>query len=140
TSHELLNIASYPVAMHDVIDAGIEQNNSLITDLFVSYEPPRPTATVSATPTSAVSEILSLKNGFGFIRYPNNNLFFHSQDVIEGDFTDLSVGDQVTFTIEQNVQKQDVAKNVRKLTSEEIAQRLAEIEGENEELTDDDYE
>ncbi|MDD3108782.1 MAG: NYN domain-containing protein, partial [Alistipes sp.] len=45
TSHELLNIASYPVAMHDVIDAGIEQNNSLITDLFVSYEPPRPTAT-----------------------------------------------------------------------------------------------
>ena len=65
-------------------------------------------------PFRQVSEILSLKNGFGFIRYPNNNLFFHSQDVI-GDFYDLAVGDSVEFVIEQNAQKQDVAKCVKKI-------------------------
>ena len=62
---------------------------------------------------------MSLKNGFGFIKYPNNNLFFHYQDVV-GEFADLSVGDPVEFTIEQNQQKQDVAKNVRKLLPSEI--------------------
>ena len=51
--------------------------------------------------------------------YPNNNLFFHYQDVV-GEFSDLSVGDKVEFTVEQNPQKQDVAKNVRKLTPEEV--------------------
>ena len=33
---------------------------------------------------------------------------------------DLNVGDPVEFTIEQNQQKQDVAKNVRKLLPSEI--------------------
>lgn len=64
--------------------------------------------------TVEVSEILSLKSGFGFIKYPNNNLFFHCQDV-EGNFADLAVGDPVEFIIEKNQQKQDVAKHVRKL-------------------------
>ena len=115
TSHELLSLATYPVAMHDVINDGVQQNNPLISEMFVAPDPSRQ----AREQTFETSEILSLKNGFGFIKYPNNNLFFHYQDVV-GEFADLNVGDPVEFTIEQNQQKQDVAKNVRKLLPSEI--------------------
>ena len=115
TSHELLSLATYPVAMHDVINYGVQQNNPLISEMFVAPDPSRQ----AREQTFETSEILSLKNGFGFIKYPNNNLFFHYQDVV-GEFADLNVGDPVEFTIEQNQQKQDVAKNVRKLLPSEI--------------------
>ena len=115
TSHELLSLATYPVAMHDVINYGVQQNNPLISEMFVAPDPSRQ----AREQTLETSEILSLKNGFGFIKYPNNNLFFHYQDVV-GEFADLNVGDPVEFTIEQNQQKQDVAKNVRKLLPSEI--------------------
>lgn len=115
TSHELLSLATYPVAMYDVINYGVQQNNPLISEMFVAPDPSRQ----AREQTFETSEILSLKNGFGFIKYPNNNLFFHYQDVV-GEFADLNVGDPVEFTIEQNQQKQDVAKNVRKLLPSEI--------------------
>lgn len=115
TSHELLSLATYPVAMHDVINYGVQQHNPLISEMFVAPDPSRQ----AREQTFETSEILSLKNGFGFIKYPNNNLFFHYQDVV-GEFADLNVGDPVEFTIEQNQQKQDVAKNVRKLLPSEI--------------------
>lgn len=115
TSHELLSLATYPVAMHDVINYGVQQNNPLISEMFVAPDPSRQ----AREQTFETSEILSLKNGFGFIKYPNNNLFFHYQDVV-GEFADLNVGDPVEFTIKQNQQKQDVAKNVRKLLPSEI--------------------
>ena len=115
TSHELLSLATYPVAMHDVINYGVQQNNPLISEMFVAPDPSRQ----AREQTFETIEILSLKNGFGFIKYPNNNLFFHYQDVV-GEFADLNVGDPVEFTIEQNQQKQDVAKNVRKLLPSEI--------------------
>lgn len=115
TSHELLSLATYPVAMHDVINYGVQQNNPLISEMFVAPDPSHQ----AREQTFETSEILSLKNGFGFIKYPNNNLFFHYQDVV-GEFADLNVGDPVEFTIEQNQQKQDVAKNVRKLLPSEI--------------------
>lgn len=115
TSHELLSLATYPVAMHDVINYGVQQNNPLISEMFVAPDPSRQ----AREQTFETSEILSLKNGFGFIKYPNNNLFFHYQDVV-GEFADLNVGDPVEFTIEQNQQKQDVTKNVRKLLPSEI--------------------
>lgn len=115
TSHELLSLATYPVAMHDVINYGVQQNNPLISEMFVAPDPSRQ----AREQTFETSEILSLKNGFGFIKYPNNNLFFHYQGVV-GEFADLNVGDPVEFTIEQNQQKQDVAKNVRKLLPSEI--------------------
>ena len=115
TSHELLSLATYPVAMHDVINYGVQQNNPLISEMFVAPDPSRQ----AREQTFETSEILSLKTGFGFIKYPTNNLFFHYQDVV-GEFADLNVGDPVEFTIEQNQQKQDVAKNVRKLLPSEI--------------------
>lgn len=45
------------------------------------------------------AEILSLKDGFGFIKHRPNNLFFHYTDVIDVDFNELQVGDIVEFVI-----------------------------------------
>lgn len=112
TSHDLLRLASYPVPMHEVIDEGLEVGDPLIIDLFIA---PDAKVSTSEGKQKETSEVLSIKNGFGFIKYPNNNLFFHYQDVI-GDFSELEVGDFVEFTIEKNNLKQDVAKNVCKIT------------------------
>ena len=99
-----------------MIDQGLEQNDPVVRNLFVSSD----NNYLSNSRSTEISEILSLKNGFGFIKYPNNNLFFHSQDV-EGDFNDLEVGDTVEFTIEKNQQRQDVAKHVRKVDPYELS-------------------
>lgn len=61
-------------------------------------------------------EILTLKNGYGFIKYPNNNLFFHHSDVINADFQELQPGEKVLFCVAKNDQGQEVAKDVRKIT------------------------
>ena len=118
TSHDLLRLASYPVPMHDVIDEGLEMGDPLIQDLFVA---PDTKSVHHDSKRKENSEVLSIKNGFGFIKYPNNNLFFHYQDVI-GDFSELEVGDAVEFTIEKNNLKQDVAKNVCKISHVTSAQ------------------
>ncbi len=126
TSHELLQLASYPVMMHDVIENGLLRRDQLIMNLFTGCEPARTDAEImkpeivgdmddNTDPDSfETSEIMSLKSGFGFIRYPNNNLFFHYLDVV-GDFSELAIGDSVKFTIGKNQMNQDVAKNVEKL-------------------------
>lgn len=136
TSHELLNLAHYPVPMQEVIDCGLKQNNQLIMNLFVPVDPrqsvegddteddggdvdddfvPRRPAEPREPGARYVSQVLSIKNGYGFIKYPNNNLFFHSLDVIEGEFTDIAPGDDVEFSIDKNDQGQDVAKQVKRL-------------------------
>lgn len=138
TSHELLNLAHYPVPMQEVIDCGIKQNNQLIMNLFVQtadsrqgadeeedndsdYEPRggnSDTTEPERDPDARyTSQVLSLKNGYGFIKYPNNNLFFHSLDVIEGDFAEFTPGDEVEFSIDKNDQGQDVAKQVKRVGS-----------------------
>lgn len=57
-------------------------------------------------------EILSLKTGYGFIKYPPNNLFFHYQNLSGMDFNELQIGDIVQFEITKNDDGQDVAINV----------------------------
>jgi uncharacterized LabA/DUF88 family protein/cold shock CspA family protein len=121
TSHELLQLATYPIPMHAEIEQGLAAEDPVITKLFVdtdllSREEPAPSI---APGEVQVSQILSIKNGFGFVRYPNNNLFFHQLDVI-GDFSELQPGDMVEFTIDKNAMKQDVAKNVRRLSDDEL--------------------
>ena len=116
TSHELLSLATYPIAMHNIIDEGLRRNDPIISNIFVPLDTVRDYVPEQETEKS---EVLSLKSGFGFIKYPNNNLFFHYQDVI-GDFSELAPGDAVEFTVEKNAQKQDVAKNVRKITGSYI--------------------
>ena len=73
TSHELLSMATYPVAMHDVIGLRIEQNNPLINDLFVPVDPSR--QQTERTKSYEVSEVLSLKNGSALSSIPTTTCF-----------------------------------------------------------------
>jgi uncharacterized LabA/DUF88 family protein/cold shock CspA family protein len=60
-----------------------------------------------------ISTIRTLKSGYGFINFPPNNLFFHYTSLIDLDFNDLQVDDQVLFRIGQNAEGKDIAVEVR---------------------------
>lgn len=116
TSQHLLEEVSYPLQMHELIDNRVKKNDPLINSLFVQEE----YTTVEKNHVEddgdiKISEVLSMKNGYGFIKFPNNNLFFHYTDVLNVDFNELVIGDEVEFTVERKYNGQDVAKNVRKL-------------------------
>ncbi|MEZ4983795.1 MAG: NYN domain-containing protein [Saprospiraceae bacterium] len=134
TSQDLLEEVSYPVPMHEIIDNRLRRNDPIITSLFVPGESKRRTHPVfsegsddainvsgmaapdqTAIGESHVSEILSLKNGYGFIKFPPNNLFFHYTSVKDLDFNDLLVGDKVEFILERNDDNQLIATNVQLL-------------------------
>lgn len=157
TSQDLLKEASYPIRMHEVIDA-TKMDAELINNLFVvqeqrseqdyssnqvdetevesfrhfnTEEGSDETATPIITPPDVmepeietsmvdgeevhISEVLSLKTGYGFIRYPNNNLFFFHEDVLNVDFNDLGEGDKVSFTVYTNHDGKSLAKNIRRI-------------------------
>ncbi len=59
------------------------------------------------------SYILSVLNGFGFIAYPPNNLFFHHTDLMgDCEFSELREGDKVSFSIGINDKGEKVARKV----------------------------
>jgi uncharacterized LabA/DUF88 family protein/cold shock CspA family protein len=157
-SQHLLEQATYPVAMHAVIDRGLQEQDEVVENMFVtqgepaafatlpapvvtnrhangSYAPAaaaaapasaaalaaravRPTGPTAAGPvgTIGMSTIKNLKNGFGFVVMPPNNLFFSYADLSEGDFNDLREGDWVEFTVGRN-HRDDCARNVRKVAA-----------------------
>ncbi len=119
TSRELIQLATYLIPMQEVIECGLAQGNKLISNLFVGIDDRQSVSGDDSPLMANVSEVLTVKNGYGFIKYPNNNLFFHYLDV-EGEFNEIMPYDRVTFEIEKNEKGQDVAKKVRKLTTEEI--------------------
>jgi len=77
-----------------------QQNNQLIFDGVEEGEVQR-------------GEILSLKDGYGFIKYKPNNLFFHYSDMIAVDFNELSIGDFVEFVVGYKEDGRGFATNVR---------------------------
>ncbi len=150
-SQHLLEQATYPVAMHSVIDRGLQEQDEVVESMFVTQSEPAAFATLptpapnghaapaasaaamSGLPRSAVrpsgptaagpvgtvgmSTIKNLKNGFGFVIMPPNNLFFSYADLSEGDFNDLREGDWVEFTVGRNHRDEDCARNVRKVAA-----------------------
>jgi cold shock CspA family protein len=58
------------------------------------------------------STILSLKEGYGFIKYPPNNVFFHFSSLIDYDFNELEIGDSVSFSLEPKEDGRMMAKEV----------------------------
>ncbi len=59
------------------------------------------------------STIRSLKTGYGFVNFPPNNLFFHYTSLIDTDFNELQVDDEVEFSIGQNAEGKDIAIDVQ---------------------------
>lgn len=113
TSHELLQEASYPIAMHDIIENGLKNNDPILERLFVPANRERKREiTRQATLLSnefKTSQILSLHNGYGFIKYAPNNLYFHHSSVENVDFNDLLQNDTIQFKIALNEKSQEVA-------------------------------
>jgi len=120
TSKDLMAELSYPIRMHDVIDAYLPEDEAVINNLFVRQEGVGKAPDLPETEDDNFfrSEVLSLKSGYGFIKYANNNLFFYHEDVVGFDFNDLKPGDPVRFSIEKS-EKGDtnIAKNIHLLTN-----------------------
>lgn len=133
TSQELLEEVSYPVAMHEIIDNRVRRFEPLINGLFVpkssektfSKQPfakQQPSAPLNIGNTilradngRKISTIKALKDGFGFINNQPKDAFFFHTSLIEYDFNDLVVGDQVEFSEEILEDGKYVATNIRVL-------------------------
>lgn len=130
TSKELISNVSYPIDVYNLIENGLQNKTEFdINDLFVSQSLIK-SCNIDLNDSRydnndddelseevEIGEILSLKQGYGFVKYPNNNLFFHYQDV-DGDFLKLNTNDAVEFVIRKNSDGQDVAKMIRKISND----------------------
>ncbi|MEA5534279.1 NYN domain-containing protein [Crocosphaera sp. XPORK-15E] len=116
TSQYLLKEVTYPVAMQEIIGDRKQNNDPLINNLFVQPRIPKQEEILidENTPLQE-STILSLKQGYGFIKNPPNNLFFHHTDLIDVDFNDLEEGATVQFSIGSNDKGESVAKNIKRI-------------------------
>jgi cold shock CspA family protein/uncharacterized LabA/DUF88 family protein len=123
TSNDLVTSVTYPIPMHDLMDDFSAQSEGIVNSLFV----PKTESKVVSTKHDAnwqpdpaevgdeelhESIILSLKEGYGFIRFPPNNVFFHFSSVSGYDFNELQIGDKVQFTLEPKEDGRMMAKEV----------------------------
>lgn len=128
TAQVLLDEATYPVLMHQMIDDRSLRNDQQVNKLFlypkeeqailnaISYGTPIPVATsTNSTPAPSGSNIpqenrsegviQSLKEGgFGFITPDEDmeNIFFHFSEVKNRAFSELRLGDRVTYVLGRN--------------------------------------
>jgi uncharacterized LabA/DUF88 family protein/cold shock CspA family protein len=125
TSTDLWNEVSYPMPMHDLIDEGLRDDDEVVREVFVqgsSVQRDMDESQVQASAASIdpderhTSEVMSLHNGYGFIRYPDNNLFFLHEDLLDADFSELRVGDPVEFSLAINNRGQRVARSIKRVS------------------------
>lgn len=126
TSTDLWNEVSYAMPMHDLIDEGLKDDDAVVREMFVLRETPsrdhedHQSAVTDFDPEDRRrSEVMSLHNGYGFIRFPDNNLFFIHDDLEDIDFTSLRVGDPLEFAVAVNARGQRVAKNIRRAVEQD---------------------
>jgi uncharacterized LabA/DUF88 family protein/cold shock CspA family protein len=115
TSQDLLEKVNYPVAMHEIIEGRLLRNETLVNSIFVQSSMQRmvrPEPEISNDELQ-IGMIHSIKSGYGFIKFPPNNLFFHYTSLIDTDFNDLREGDTVEFSITLNDKGEAIAKSVR---------------------------
>lgn len=121
TSQDLLEEVTYPVSMHEVIDNRVRRSDPIINNLFIKTNATQKSNTnqqirhqfKSDEKEYLTSTILNINNGFGFIKWDKNNLFFHYNSVIESDFHSLKVGDKVVFKIGKSDRNEDIAVEVK---------------------------
>jgi len=124
TSQGLWEEVTYPLAMQDVISDDNDPQFP-VSRLFVERKRnlggPQVELEEPAVPEVEDGEpkrstIFSLKDGYGFINYPQtNNLFFHFSFLLDTDFNDLREGDIVEFTLSKNDRGEPIARNVRQI-------------------------
>ncbi|HRI60383.1 MAG TPA: NYN domain-containing protein [Saprospiraceae bacterium] len=118
TSQYLWEEVTYPVAMEKFIERDSDENFA-VSRLFVERKKVVLNSTEEETTEVEEGEvktstIFSLKDGYGFIAYPQtNNLFFHFSFLVDTDFNDLREGDMVEFTMGKNERSEPIARNVK---------------------------
>ncbi|MFP4369582.1 MAG: NYN domain-containing protein [Bacteroidota bacterium] len=129
TSQDLLEQVTFPISMHEVIENRLEKDKFMINNLFVPHSPYHNNNTNNGSgghskdldrepkhyekdQTHHESDIFSIKDGYGFIKYPPNNLFFHYDSVVNADFEELQPYDKVRFRITKNERGEDIATDV----------------------------
>lgn len=117
---KLFDAANYTIVVNVALDQDAEGLNDLLTPIegrpTVSTVQQEREEEEEDTGEREISEILTLKPNFGFIRFPNNNLFFRASDYL-GDYTELKVGDTVEFVVEVTDDGQNTARKVSKVES-----------------------
>lgn len=119
TSQYLWEEVTYPIAMEKFIENDSD-DNFMVSRLFVERKkvPVNGSGEEGAEEVEEgelkTSTIFSLKDGYGFISFPQtNNLFFHFSFLIDTDFNDLREGDMVEFTVGKNERGDPIARNVK---------------------------
>jgi cold shock CspA family protein/uncharacterized LabA/DUF88 family protein len=118
TSQYLWEEVTYPVAMEKFIDKDNDEHFA-VSRLFVERKKVPVVGVGEEIPEveegeTRTSTIFSLKDGYGFISYPQtNNLFFHFSFLVDTDFNDLREGDVVEFTMGKNERGEPIARNVK---------------------------
>jgi cold shock CspA family protein len=143
TSQYLLEEVSYPVPMHEIINNRVRRNEAMVNNLFVPpsiikektfkkpvYTPTNPNALLDDDDDDDyyaasnldkdvfISKVLTVKDGYGFIKNEPDNAFFHYTSLIDYDFNDLVVGDKVQFKLEITDEGKTVAKEIMVLNSQ----------------------
>ena len=117
TSADLLREATYPVPMHALIDDTKNWKRLNIDTLFVPKDDDAESRPPGRAGAREQSHILTLKEGYGFISKPPNNLFFHWSDVVGVDFNDLHLEDRVEYVIAFNDKGQEIAVKVERIST-----------------------
>lgn len=101
TSTELLNSATYPLRMYNIIEDGLKKEDPKILNLFIEL---KEEVKNIQTKTYYKGKIHSLKEGYGFISCPDfpNNVFFHYSALNNQNFQELYIGQAVEFLIRES--------------------------------------
>ncbi|OLY91281.1 'Cold-shock' DNA-binding domain-containing protein [Cnuella takakiae] len=123
-SRELLTEATYPVRMTELINDR-RNDEDFLSQLFLQKSRAETQERTYHTDAEEVEEeevyedeelhssyVFSLKDGFGFIKHPPNNLFFHYTNLQDCNFEDLRPGDPVRFVIGEKEDGQEYAVRV----------------------------
>ena len=130
TSTDLWNNVSFPMEMSHVVEEGLRNKDEVVEDMFVPPSTSRDVVLDGDRPLISMSnyeenerhtsQIMSLHNGYGFIRFPENNLFFLHDDLVDVDFATLALGDLLEFSVAMNNKGQRVAKRVKRAADDAV--------------------
>ena len=122
-SNRLIEEASHTIMMHEKIDSKASEDETVVNSIF--YEPLKYEETTESSSKESTSEnsdectqegyVLSLHNGYGFVKHSPNNLFFYHDDVENVDFNELKVGDNISYVHSVGEEGKAIAIHVRKI-------------------------
>ncbi|PID90201.1 MAG: cold-shock protein [Bacteroidetes bacterium] len=127
TSQDLLQEVTYSIRAHEVIEKGLDLGHEYVSDLFYQiytgeehttsndHQPEeRPIHAADDQRYTGVVMSVHANRGYGFIRFPPDNLFFYHEELEGIPFSQLLVGEEVEFSIGHNSGGQRVAKRIRR--------------------------